>query len=200
MGRNQTSAHRDQAKQETRAREAVARTIEELALSKENESNKIFPTTNPRKQAETETEKQSSPPNPQTFLKRTSLSHWRRRPTDALELHLHFAIHVDEKKNKLKQHGHKQWPDEYCKALVELIPLVTAAEANRRLTEKMAGRGERVGVKAWMVWQVVAEVKGGVGRGGHGGGWAGRGSGRGGHGGRGGQRPWWLSSGDSKRR
>lgn len=62
-----------------------------------------------------------------------------------------------------------KWPLNYCKALMNLIPLVSAPRANDLLTKKMAGvKGGSDGVQPWVVREVVREVvkrggkKGGV--------------------------------------
>lgn len=109
----------------------------------------------------------------QERLQSLSLLHWRQPIDEALDLHLHgrftFSASDSESNTDADATGKKsldaeswtKWPQNYCKGLMNLLPLVGPETANELLTAKLATAGladRDVGVQPWVVKAVVAEA------------------------------------------
>jgi hypothetical protein len=103
----------------------------------------------------------------QERLQDASLHHWRLPIDEALDLHLHGLLTFSGK--TLTPDSWTKWPKNYCRAMIQLVQLVSPAQANALLTAKMAGIGLRdreIGTQPRVVREVVDEVKKGLGLGG----------------------------------
>lgn len=105
----------------------------------------------------------------QEHLQDLSITHWGKPIDEALDLHVHSRHIVTTTTNNatrtttLASDSWSMWSKQYCNAMAQLVQLVSPAEANQRLSRKMAAvyEGQLVGLQPWMVRQVVADVKGG---------------------------------------
>jgi hypothetical protein len=103
----------------------------------------------------------------QERLQDASLHHWRLPIDEALDLHLHGLLTFSGK--TLTPDSWTKWPKNYCRAMIQLVQLVSPAQANELLTARMADIGLRdpeVGTQPRVVREVVDEVKKGLGLGG----------------------------------
>jgi hypothetical protein len=96
----------------------------------------------------------------QERLQDMSLLHWNQPIDEALDLHLHGLLSVTGK--ALALDSWTKWPEEYCRAMFQLVQLVSAPQANALLTAKMAaiGRPDRsIGAQTQLLWLVVYEAR-----------------------------------------
>ena len=96
----------------------------------------------------------------QERLQDMSLTHWHQPIDEALDLHLHGLLPVTGK--TLAPDSWTKWPKRYCRAMIQLVQLVTPSQANELLTNTMAaiGRPEReIGTQPRLLWLVVYEAK-----------------------------------------
>lgn len=96
----------------------------------------------------------------QEHLQDLSLLHWNQPIDEALDLHLHGLLPATGK--TLVPNSWTKWPKNYCRAMIQLIPLVSASQANSLLTAKMALIGQphrNIGTQPVILWQVLNDVK-----------------------------------------
>ncbi|KAM0701808.1 hypothetical protein Q7P35_010717 [Cladosporium inversicolor] len=96
----------------------------------------------------------------QERLQDQSLLHWHQPIDEALDLHVHGLLTVTGR--LLNPDSWTKWPKNYCRAMLQLVPLVSAPRANELLTAKMAKIGfpsREIGTQPRVVWEVVSDVK-----------------------------------------
>lgn len=95
-------------------------------------------------------------------LQDASITYWGKPIDEALDLHLHGRlVFADTTCTTLARDSWKKWPQQYCRFMLKLVPLISAAQANELLTAKMATTGAEHrdrGVETWVVRRVVADV------------------------------------------
>jgi len=102
----------------------------------------------------------------QERLQDISIIHWHQPIDEALDLHLHG--HLTLTSNTLATDSWKKWPKNYCRAMIQLVQLVPAAQTNELLTVKMAAEGfpdRDIGTQPKVIREVVLEVRKRVGPG-----------------------------------
>lgn len=101
----------------------------------------------------------------QERLQDQSLHHWHQPIDEALDLHLHGLLAIAS--NTLTPNSWAKWPKNYCRAMLQLVPIVSASRANELLTAKMAKIGfpdRNIGTQPRVVWEVVSDMKGRIGQ------------------------------------
>lgn len=96
----------------------------------------------------------------QERLQDISLLHWHQPIDEALDLHLHGHLTLIGK--VLTSDSWTLWPKTYCRAMLQLVQLVSPTRANELLTAKMAAMGHRdrdIGTQPGVIWEVVSDVK-----------------------------------------
>lgn len=96
----------------------------------------------------------------QERLQDMSLAHWHQPIDEALDIHLHGLLSVTGK--TLARDSWTKWPETFCRAMVQLIPLVAPSQANALLTAKMAAIGcpdRNIGTQTQLLWLVVYEAR-----------------------------------------
>jgi hypothetical protein len=96
----------------------------------------------------------------QERLQDQSLLYWHQPIDQALELHLHGLLAVTGK--IFTPDTWMKWPKNYCRAMIQLVELVSPAQANELLTAKMARTGlqnRAIGTQPRIIWEVVEDVK-----------------------------------------
>lgn len=92
-----------------------------------------------------------------------SMTYWGKPIDEALDIHLHGRlIPTDASHKTLAVDSWARWPAQYCKAMLKLVPIVSAAQANELLTAKMAtawvsSRGNCM--HPWVIRYVLADLK-----------------------------------------
>jgi hypothetical protein len=96
----------------------------------------------------------------QEHLQDVSLSHWHQPIDKALDPHLHGHLTITNK--TVAPDSWTGWPKNYCKAMLKLVNLVSAAQANELLTAKMAKVGfpdRSIGTQPHIIRDVVLDVR-----------------------------------------
>lgn len=96
----------------------------------------------------------------QERLQDMSLTHWHQPIDEALDLHLHGLLSVTGK--TLARDSWTKWPETFCRAMIQLIPLVTPSQANALLTAKMAAIGRPnldIASQLQLLWLIVYEAR-----------------------------------------
>lgn len=117
----------------------------------------------------------------QERLQDCAMAHWRQPIDEALEVHLHQRLFFTEveatnintstplvqgSRKTLTPDSWTKWSQRYCKLMVHLIMLVSSAEANQRLSGKMAAVGcyhlydHLDGLQPWMIKEIIEDVTG----------------------------------------
>lgn len=115
----------------------------------------------------------------QERLQDMSMTHWHQPIDEALEVHLHQRLFFTEAINAttttelgerlrktLASDSWTRWSQKYCKLMMHLISLVSVAEANQRLSSKMAAVGcyhlydHLDGSQPWMIKETIEDVTG----------------------------------------